>query len=129
MSTGATDNRKLIEAFIDLFMRELKVREAFEKYVHDDYVQHRPGFPDGREGTILALEALFAGMGGKPIIHVKRILVDGDFAAVHIHGRSSEQDLGIAGVDLFRIESGKIVEHWEVVQPVPQLQPGERSIF
>lgn len=110
-------NRAMLADFVELFMRQRKVREAFEKHVSPDYTQHAGGFGDGREATIQGLEAMFAEMP-EPRIEVQRILVDGDHGAVHLHARSGPDDPGIQGCDIFRFADGKIVEHWEVVQPV-----------
>lgn len=111
-------NRRLVEDFAGILYREKAVRKAFLKYVAEDYIQHNPNIPDGREAAIEMLEPKFS----SPLASfaVKRILVDGNLAAVHLHGRFSPDSPGGAVVDLFRLEGGKIVEHWDVLQPVPQ---------
>lgn len=117
MNSATETNRALLEDFIELFMHQLKVREAFEKHASPDYRQHASGFGEGREATVRGLEDMFAKMP-EPRIDVQRMLVDGDHGAVHLHARSGPDDPGVNGIDVFRFENGKIVEHWEVVQPV-----------
>lgn len=111
-------NRAVMADFVDLFLRQKRIREAFEKHAAPDYRQHSPDFRDGREGTIQDLEALFASMP-EVQIDIRCVLVDGDQAVVHLAGRKSPDDPGIVAVDMFRLEGGKIVEHWDSMQPVP----------
>ena len=110
-------NRKIVEDFASVFYGEKNVRKAFEMYVAEEYIQHNPNIPDGREAAIAALEPKFS----QPlaIFDIKRILVDGDLAAIHLHGRFSPDDAGGAVVDLFRLKDWLIVEHWDVLQAVP----------
>jgi predicted SnoaL-like aldol condensation-catalyzing enzyme len=77
-------NRAVITRFVDLFYRQKAVRRVFDAYVVPDYIQHNPGIADGRDAAIVALEPMFARPGAE--FRVKRILVDGDMAAVHLFG-------------------------------------------
>ncbi len=110
-------NRAVIAQFVDLFYTKRSVRAAFEAYVAPDYVQHNPNIPDGREAAITILEPMFSRPDAR--FEIKRILVDGDLAAVHLHGKTQPDSKGGAVVDLFRLENGRIVEHWDVIQPIP----------
>ena len=116
--TRTEKNRKLVEAFATIFYREKDVRKAFFLYVAEDYIQHNPNILDGREAAIEVLEPKFSAPAAT--FDIKRILVDGDLAAIHLHGRFSPDSSGGAVVDLYRLEGGKIVEHWDVLQPVPE---------
>ena len=120
-------NRAIVEQFVHLFYREKLVREAFETYVVEDYIQHNPNIADGREAAILGLEPMFS----KPtfMIEVKRILVDGDMAVVHLHARSSPEERGGSVMDMFRVENGKIVEHWDVLQEIPEKSANAHPMF
>ncbi|WP_156681207.1 nuclear transport factor 2 family protein [Sphingomonas profundi] len=126
--TGVSDTRSVIEAFADLFYGDLSVRAAFEAYVAPEYRQHNPLAGDGRDAAIAMLEGFAAATPGLSM-DVKRILVDGDIAAVHLHLRMSPDDRGMAVVDLFRVKGGRIVEHWDVVQPVPAESGNDNSMF
>ncbi len=128
MTDETARNRAIMQDFVELFFNQLRVREAFEKHAATTYRQHNLAFGDGREATIRDLERQFASMSS-PKIEVQRVLVDGNFAAVHLHGRSSPTDPGVAGVDVFRLENGKIVEHWDVVQAIPATIPRGRSVL
>ncbi|MFM2289962.1 MAG: hypothetical protein RL684_3105, partial [Pseudomonadota bacterium] len=75
-------NRAIVLDFVDLFYRQRRVREAFERHVAEDYTQHNPNIPDGREAAIAMLAPKFA--DPQAIFDVKRVLVDGDLACVHL---------------------------------------------
>ena len=120
-------NRRIVEQFVDAFYRRKNVREAFMSFVAVDYVQHNPTIADGREAAIAALEPMFSRPEAQ--FDVKRILVDGNLAAVHLHGRPSADAPGGAVVDLFRLEGGKIVEHWDVLQPMPSHAANAHPMF
>ena len=124
----ALTNREIVERFIDLLYRQGRVREAFETYVHEDYIQHNPLAPDGRAAAIAALEPYFASQPDA-VREVHRIIVDGDLAAVHVRTRQNPQDRGFAIVDILRVENGKIVEHWDVIQAVPEQSANPHPMF
>jgi predicted SnoaL-like aldol condensation-catalyzing enzyme len=121
-------NRQIVERFIDLFYRQGRVREAFETYVHEDYIQHNPLAPDGRAAAIAALEPYFASQPDA-VREVHRIIVDGDLAAIHVRSRQNPEDRGFAIVDILRLENGKIVEHWDVIQAVPEQSANPHPMF
>ena len=89
-------NREIVTRFIDLFYRQGRVREAFETYVAEDYIQHNPLAPDGRAAAIAALEPFFASQPNA-IREVHRIIVDGNLAAVHVRVRQNAEDRGYRG--------------------------------
>lgn len=120
-------NRAIVQRFVELFYYKREVRQAFETCVAEDYVQHNPNILDGREAAIAFLEPMFSRAGSR--FDVKRILVDGDLAAVHLHGQPSGNEPGGAVVDLFRLQDGLIVEHWDVLQPMPERSINPHPMF
>ncbi|MFN2258929.1 MAG: nuclear transport factor 2 family protein [Parasphingopyxis sp.] len=121
-------NRAVIEQFARLFYIEGKVREAFETYVREDYIQHNPRAADGREAAIEMLQGLLAGSTDRQF-EIQRIIVDGPFAVVHSWSRADAEDRGHAVVDIFRIEDGLLAEHWDVIQPVPEEAANDHPMF
>lgn len=109
-------NRAIVTEFARLFYTERDVRTAFARYVAPDYIQHNAGIVDGRDAAVSALAPMFAAPGSR--FTIKRILVDGDMAAIHLHGRGGAEGPGATVVDLYRLSHGKIVEHWDVLQPI-----------
>jgi predicted SnoaL-like aldol condensation-catalyzing enzyme len=121
-------NRQVVTRFINLFYTQGRVREAFMTYVAPGYIQHNPIARDGRDAAIAALEPFFASQPGA-IREVQRIIVDGNLAAVHVRLRQNPQDLGFAVVDILRLENGMIVEHWDVIQAVPEHSANAHPMF
>ena len=122
----SADLRAMIEDFVDLFYVRRLPRVAFAKHVSADYVQHSPGLTDGPEAALRMLDVLFGREEAR--FEVKRILVDAPFAVVHLHGRPDPALPGVAVADFYRVENGKIVEHWDVIQPVPESRVNPRDM-
>jgi len=119
-------NRQIVEDFLDLINRQGRVREAFERHVADEYIQHNPAAGNGREDAIALIEGLSAAPGFDPA--VKRMIAEGDLVAVHMHVQFAAQP-GLAVMDMFRLQGGKIVEHWDVIQDVPAQSASGNSMF
>ena len=111
--------REVADSFIEVFYHQNRLVDAFRAWVHPDYIQHDPQAKTGRDGTIEALEAHMKRSPG--MRHdVKRVIYGDDgVVAVHYHFKHAPDQLGLAVVDLFRIEDGYLVEHWDVIQPIP----------
>ena len=126
-------NREVAERFIELFHHQDRVGDAFNCWVHPDYIQHNPNAPTGRDATLEVLEA--AVRDNPELTHeVKRVIFgeakDGQsLVAVHHHFRRKKDDPGYAVVDILRIESGYVVEHWDVMQPVPDTARNRNGMF
>lgn len=120
-------NRKLVHEFARVFYQEKDVRRAFERFVAPDYIQHNPGIADGREAAIAALSPMFAAPGAR--FEVKRIIVDGNFAVIHLFGQGNPRTKGAAVADIYRLEDGKIVEHWDILQPMPETSANPHPMF
>jgi predicted SnoaL-like aldol condensation-catalyzing enzyme len=105
-----------------------KVREAYSKYVGTGFRHHNPFF----EGSA---EALMAGMeenalqNPNKVLEVKHAIAEGDLVAVHSHVQPKPGDSGAAVVHIFRFEAGRIVELWDLGQPVPEESPNPYGMF
>lgn len=110
-------NRAIMIHFVTLLYQDKKPREAFELYVDEGYIQHNPAIPDGREAALAWLEPVWNLPEAQ--IQVRRVLVDGDYGFVQIIGRMNSQDPGSAVMNIFRLEDGMIMEHWDVTQAFP----------
>lgn len=113
---------------LDLAFNQRRVEEAFARHVAPPYTQHNPQVPDGIAGALAGIPGLLQAM---PDLRydVKRVLVDGDLVAVHSHITNGADDRGTAVVDIFRTANGKIVEHWDVLQPVPETAAHANTMF
>lgn len=110
--------RGVAEGFKTLFYDQGKVREAYETYVAEDYIQHNPMAQDGRDAAIAFLEPIYE-KNPQHRMTVHRMIVEYPYVVVHLHGQSTPDDPGAAAVDILRVENCKIVEHWDVTQSVP----------
>ncbi|WP_017814165.1 nuclear transport factor 2 family protein [Paenibacillus shenyangensis] len=119
-------NKKLVTTFYNQFFNEHD-GTALQKYVAEDYIQHNPTVPTGRK----PLEAFIPMLQSNPDSRNKiiRVIAEGDIVALHVHAQSSKTDRGSAVVDIFRVANGKIVEHWDVVQPVPEKSVNTNTMF
>ena len=119
--------RAAFEEFVDLFYTQKRVGDAFALLVADDYRQHNPNIPDG---PVAAIDALTPKFDGSPDarFEVQRILVDGDLAMVHVRAsRPGAPDTAVA--DIYRFEGDRIVEHWDVLQPMPEHPVHDHPLF
>jgi predicted SnoaL-like aldol condensation-catalyzing enzyme len=130
MSAQAADldaNKKVVMDFYEEGLNQ-KDFDAASKYFGPEYVQHNPGAPDGIEG-FKAFIALRKEKFPNAQSDIKRIFADGDYVILHVHNVPNPGDRGSAIVDIFRLENGKIVEHWDVVQPIPEKTANTNTMF
>ena len=100
---------------------------ALGEYISaQQYDQHNPNVADGLEGLGRAVDAMAA--AGTPLTYRKlhRVVGQGNFVLA-----LSEGELGtpMAFWDLWRLKDGKLVEHWDVVQPIPKELPHGNGVF
>ena len=120
--------KQVVTSFMTKFYIDKKPREAFETWVAPGYIQHNPMAGTGRDAAIAFLEPFFNANPGIAY-SIKRIIADGNLVAVHAHGKFSAEDRGVAVVDILRVEGCKVVEHWDVVQPVPEKSANQNGMF
>ena len=121
-------NKRTVREWNDLAINQRKPEEAVAKYLGPHYRQHNPGAGDGPEPFIAAVKGLtktFPALRMEP----KRIIAEDDYVVLHSHLILKPGDRGRAVVDIFRFENGKIVEHWDVVQEVPETSANENTMF
>ena len=115
-------------AFLEMVFNQKKVKEGFDKYVGDKYIQHNPIAADGKDAAVEVLSK-FMQMVPTWSYEVKHAYVDGDIAIVHSLVRAKPEDRGNAVVDIFRFEKGKVVEHWDVIQAIPEKSANTNTMF
>jgi len=120
-------NRKTVLEFYEAGLNR-KDFEAASKYFGPKYIQHNPGAPDGIEG----FKAFLAFLRDKfPNSHseIKKSFAEGDYVISHVHAVREPGTRGRAIVDIFRLENGKVVEHWDVAQDIPEKMPHSNGMF
>jgi predicted SnoaL-like aldol condensation-catalyzing enzyme len=120
-------NKKVVIDFYNLGLNK-KDYEAASKYLGPRYVQHNPLVADGPEGFKAFLAKIKAEF---PDNHneIKRIFADGDYVIIHVHSVRIPGTRGRAIFDLFKLEDGKIVEHWDAIQEIPEASANPNGMF
>ena len=120
-------NKKAVLEFYEAGLNK-KDFDAASKYFGPQYVQHNPGAPDGIEGFKTFVNFLKEKF---PQSHseIKKVFADGDHVILHVHAVREPGTRGRAIVDIFRLENGKIVEHWDVAQDIPEKMPHNNGMF
>ena len=120
-------NEKTVLAFYEAGLNQ-KDFAAASQYFGAHYIQHNPLAKDGPEGFKAFLEFLRAKY---PQSHseIKQVFADGNYVILHVHAVREPGTRGNAIVDIFRLENGKIVEHWDVVQPIPDQSANSNGMF
>jgi predicted SnoaL-like aldol condensation-catalyzing enzyme len=123
------ENKKVVLAFYEKALNERDVDTAFRLYAGKSYKQHNPLIEDGQEGV----RKFVAWIGSNhPEAHgvVQRVFADGDYVVLHSHWHGLFGGApGEAVVDIFRLENGKVVEHWDVIQPIPEKSANNNTMF
>jgi predicted SnoaL-like aldol condensation-catalyzing enzyme len=121
-------NKQTVVSYYTLAFNDKQPEDAVARYVGDRYIQHNPQAPDGPEAFIAFVRG-FAGQFPELNIEIKRVIAEGDLVMTHGLIKTSPDDRGTAAADIFRLEDGKIVEHWDVVQPVPETSANDNTMF
>ena len=121
------ENRTLVINFYNNFFNKHQLAEA-TKTLAEDYKQHNPYVANGRTPAITYFEDFFKQNPQSSAIII-RSSVEGDIVWLHVHSKINKDDLGKAVVDIFRVKDGKIVEHWDVIQNVPEQAENNNTMF
>ncbi|ARP98456.1 nuclear transport factor 2 family protein [Pseudorhodoplanes sinuspersici] len=121
-------NKKNVVEFYNAVLNEKDFEKA-SKYVGATYIQHNPIGADGLDGIkgfINFLKEKFPQNKSE----IKRVFADGNYVIVHVHAVREPGTRGNAIFDLFRLDdNGKIVEHWDAVQPIPEKSLNNNTMF
>jgi predicted SnoaL-like aldol condensation-catalyzing enzyme len=119
-------NKKMVVDFYRTVFIEKRVVEGFERYVAPEYIQHNPLLATGREPAVKFLSTRIT---REAVTDIKRVVAEGDLVVLHVHSRTNLSDRGRAVIDIFRVADGKIVEHWDVIQVVPDKSANTNTMF
>jgi predicted SnoaL-like aldol condensation-catalyzing enzyme len=120
-------NKRTVLDFYEKGLNQMDF-EAAAVHFGPRYIQHNPIAPDGIEGFKRFIAARKE-RSPQARSEIKRVVAEGDLVVLHVHAKREPNDRGLAIVDIFRLENGKIVEHWDVIQPVPETMAHGNGMF
>ena len=120
-------NKKLVTDFYDLAFNRHQAKKAALLYLNESYIQHNPHVASSRSAFIQAFDG--EDLKGSAHTDFIRVIAEGDLVILHSHKTKKRTDLGRVGIDLFRIEQGKIAEHWDVNQDIPEKTASGNTVY
>jgi predicted SnoaL-like aldol condensation-catalyzing enzyme len=121
-------NKKTVIAFYTHAFNDKQPADAVARYVGAEYIQHNPDTRDGADAFIQTINGVIAKYP-ELTVEIKRVIAEGDLVVTHDLVKISAEDRSMAGADIFRLRDGKIVEHWDVRQDIPEKAENENTMF
>ncbi len=127
MKPSLEANKKIVQEFYNLLINKKDFKSA-SKYLGNQYIQHNPLVAEGPEGLKAFVDFLKSDYPDARS-EIKRIFAEGDYVLIHVHSVRIPNTRGRAIFDLFRLENGKIVEHWDAIQEIPESSANANGMF
>ncbi len=121
-------NKRTVIEFFDLAFNQKRLDEAFDRCVGPTYRQHNPEVADGRDGLAAFVRQLTTDFPDFTV-SIQRVIAEGDLVAAHVFAKRTSDDRGAVSMDMFRLEDGKLVEHWDVIQEIPETAANDNGML
>lgn len=128
LAEALADNKQVVRDFYETAFIKKQPAKAMKQYVGNRYVQHNPHVKDGPEPFISYFTQFYKD-NPNATTEIKRMIAEGNLVVVHAHSKANPKDLGYAAIDIFLLENGKIVEHWDAVQKVSDQPANSNTMF
>jgi predicted SnoaL-like aldol condensation-catalyzing enzyme len=120
-------NLKAVLDFYDVVINGQQYSRVYE-FVDKNYIQHKPEVEDGPEGLLDFVRWIYS-QSPQHKARIIRSFVDGDYVILHVHVINGAEAKDIAVMDIFRVENGMLMEHWDVASPVPLNAKNDNGVF
>ena len=121
-------NKQVVREFYELAFNEKRPADAAERFLGPEYIQHNPQAGDG-VAAFVAFAGGFVAQVPDLRLDIRRVVAEGDIVVTHSLLKTSEDDAGSVVADFWRLEDGRIVEHWDVAQPFPETSVNDHPMF
>lgn len=120
-------NLKAVLDFYDVVINGQQYSRVYE-FVDKNYIQHKPEVEDGPEGLLDFVRWVYS-QSPQHKTRIIRSFVDGDYVILHVHVINGPEAKDLAVMDIFRVENGVLMEHWDVASPVPLTAKNDNGVF
>jgi predicted SnoaL-like aldol condensation-catalyzing enzyme len=125
---AVAEPKTIVTEFFTAAFVDRQPKEAATRYISPDkYVQHNPNGKNGRESFINGFAQQVESTAYR--CEIKRVVAESDLVVVHSHCKEKPDDRGSAVIDIFRVEKDLIVEHWDVMQAIPEAPKNPNGMF
>lgn len=121
-------NKKIVVDFYEGVFLKHQVKAYADRYIGDQYIQHNPNVPDGKAPFVNFFTEKFSNNPAAKNV-IKKAIAEKNLVVLHVHSTENDTDRGRAIIDIFRVKNGKIVEHWDVIQNIPEQSKNSNTMF
>lgn len=122
------DNKEIVKKLYEVVFNGHDLSRAGE-FIKEDYIQHNPGTKTGLQAFIDAFRDGQFKKNPEFKFKIKHLIAEGDYVVVHGHAIPKPGDIGVAVMDMYRFDNGKAVEHWDIIQLIPEKSQNDNGMF